>query len=269
MLALLISLALVPSALAVPVNINDVELEAAGGVIFDPDDDADANIDGVWYTPVDDGSTPSQTDAFDSAFVLFVGDRGFDVPSGTGDLVGQQLTVGPRKLEGLVVRRIDRALPGSRTLRMLVQLRNPSKRAITKNVSFDTDLGSDSSTVVRATSSGDLIFNSRDRWGISSQDLVESPGDPVVAIVNYGKGRVARPHFHLGPYPEEDSVFTSFRIRIGPKQTRYMLLFTELSETMTAAANSVRKFNKKKLNNALLKGMGPKVRRNVLNWDLG
>jgi hypothetical protein len=168
-----------------------------------------------------------------------------------------------------MVRRIDRALPGSRTLRMLIELKNPTRKSIRKYVSFHTDLGSDDDTRIRASSSGDLTFNRRDRWGITVDSTDDSPSDPAVTIVTYGKGKVVRPSFQLGPQRGGEVVVITFRVTIGPRETRFLLLFTELADTVAAAKSSAGKFNKQRLNKALLAGLSPKVRKNSLNWDLG
>lgn len=277
-LALMTTLALAASAFAAPATINDVDLTAGGGATYEPYNDDFGCTDGTsgstggFYSSVEDGDLSGASDAFDAGLVLYVGDDGFRDGDGTGDLSGQQLTVGPRKVDGVQVTRIDRALPGSRTLRSLIKLKNPTRRTMTRYVSLDTEYGSDSETVVETTSSGNNRFNSKDRWGITSDDAPFS--DPVVTLVNYGKGRVLKPVLQIGPYAAKggndgaDCVLDVFLVRLPPRATRYLLFYVEMSADDTAAENSVRKFNRQRLTAALLKGIKSGVRSKILNWDL-
>ncbi|HEX6263640.1 MAG TPA: hypothetical protein VF097_12415 [Actinomycetota bacterium] len=266
--AVAVALSLTTTVLATPTTINDVDLTAGGGAVFDPEHETYGCVfdeDTRYYSPIGDGSIGIRTDGFDGALVLWVGDNAFTDADGVGNLVGQQLTVGPTKVSGVKVTRIERALPGSRTLRSLIKLTNPSKKILRRSITLDTNLGSDGSTALELSSSGDIRFDSRDRWGITS----EQPGsDPVVTMVNYGKGRVVRPQFQIGPVAGDECILTSFRITLGPKQTRYMMFFVELSEDDLDAASSARKFNRKRLSSALLAGLGSEVRQRILDWDL-
>ncbi len=220
---------------------------------------------------MEDGSLDGQSDAFDAGLILYVGDNGFRDPDGTGNHTDEQLRVGPRRVSGFVITRIDRALPGSRTLRSLIKIKNPSNRPRARYVTLDTEYGSDSSTVIEATSSGNLRFNSKDRWGITSDQAPFS--DPVVTLVNYGKGQVVKPILQIGPYPDlgndgADCVLDVFHIMLGPRETGYLMFFVELSADDTDAMASVGKFNRKRLTSALLNGIRQRARPKIMNWDL-
>lgn len=276
-LTILVVLAATSTVLATPAAIPSVELNGGGGAIFDPDNDDWGCSDGTssstdgFYTPADDGTLGAQSDAFDSALILYVGDDGFKDPDDTGNEVGEQITVGPRSVGGLRVTRIDRALPGSRTLRSLIKLENTGRTAKTRHVSLDTEFGADEDLIIEKTSSGNLRFNSQDRWGIVSD---ASPfSDPVATLVNYGKGNVLKPAFQIGPYPDTandaaDCVLDVFKVRVPGKSTVYLMFFIEMSANDTDAADSVKKFNNRGLTAALRAGLAPGVRSKILNWDL-
>jgi len=271
-------LAVSTAAFAAIVNIDTVDLTAAGGdATFDPDFDF-AFTDGTssggnFYSPVDDGSTVGgRSDAFDGGLVLFVEDQAFAATK--GNETGEQLAVGPKNVGGLKVTRTDRALPGSRTLRDLTKLSNPHKHAVTKTITLNSELGSDADTFVEGTSSGDKKFNKADRWGVTSDQDQTTSGDPPVTLVHYGKGAAVKTKRQFGPRSQtatvdgQDCVVPQFVVRIGGHQTRYLLFFAELSDAVSDSLTSAQKFNHRHLTPGLLSGLSKGVKAKILNWDL-
>lgn len=279
-LTAVVALTFTAVALAVPTGLDDIDVEAGGDATFDYGfdygcTDGTSSSSGDAFYSVEDGSIGASSDAFDGALVLYVGDTPFTLPGGMADLTGQQVRAGPRRLEGLKVTRIDRGLPGSPTLRALVKLQNTKKRkAVRRRITLDTEYGSDSTTFVRATSNGDVRFNRKDRWGIVGDSDGETFGDPVVTLVNYGKGKVLRPDLQIGPFSGGDGVdgadcaLVGFPVRVPPRSARYLMFFLELNEDLTGAIPGTQKFNRKRLSPALKAGMSKKLQRKVLNWDL-
>jgi hypothetical protein len=261
------TLAFAAVALAAPTPLTEVDLEAAGGdAIFDMRNDVDTCfVEGDSYG-IDEGDAFGSSDAFDGGLVLWVDGRPFTDSDDEGDLVGDQLTVGPEAFTGVQVSRIDRGLPGSPTLRTLIKLKSTKKKAATLNLSIDGDLGSDSSTEVRRTSSGDAFFNAKDRWVVTSDDA-DTPSDPPVTHVFNGKGKVTRLAHGLAGM-EEECLVGGLNVKLPGRATRYVLIFTELSETNGSAIAGAAKFNKKKLNGALKSGLKKSVRKKVVNWDI-
>jgi hypothetical protein len=263
------TLAFAAVALAVQTPL-PVDLEAGGGdAIFDMENDLDTCFAGS-ETPgfgIDDGSAFGDSDAFDGGLVLWVNGVPFVDGDDEGDLVGDKLTVGPESLGAVNVRRIETALPGSPTLRTLIELKNTKKKKkTTLNLTIDSDLGSDSDTSVRETSSGDAAFTARDRWVVTSDDAADA-GDPPVTEALFGKGKVTRlAHGLVGI--EEECFVAGFNVTVPGKAKRYLLLFTELSDTNASAISGAAKFNKKKLSGALKSGLKKSVRKKVVNWDI-
>ena len=261
-------------ALAVPTAIDGIDLEAAGGdAEFDVEnyeDDCGSSGDGeCFFTPVSDGTAFGDSDAFDEGLVLGVAGHGFVDDDDEGDLTDQQLTVGPVKLAGLQVTRIERALSGSPTLRTLVKLKNTKrKKSVRRRIVLSSDLGSDSSTAVRSSSSGDLFFTEADRWVVSSDDPTSSE-DPPLTFVQFGKGKPKSKPLQATLLQGRDDVTVSFSVRLAGKRTAYLLFFTEMSETNESAISGASKFNPKKLNATLKDGLSKKVQKKILNWDLG
>ena len=86
-----------------------------------------------------------------------------------------------------------------------------------------TDLGSDSDTIVEA-SSGNSVFSRDDRWVVTSDEAPFS--DPPVSHVLFGKGKVARATNAVGAHQDvdgegEECLFINFTVKLKPGQTRY------------------------------------------------
>jgi hypothetical protein len=266
--ATIAALAFAATAAAVQTPIEDVDLEAAGGdAIFDPSNEADTCFtEADAYSPVEDGDAFGNSDGFDGGLILWVDGRPFVDANDEGDLVGEQLTVGPEAFPGVQITRVERGLPGSPTLRSLIKLKSTKKKAATINLSIDSDLGSDSSSEVRRTSSGDAFFSAKDRWVVTSDDA-DTPSDPPVTHIFNGKGKVTRLAHGLAGM-EEECLVGGLNVKLPGKATRYVLIFTELSETNESAIAGATKFNKKKLSGALKSGLKKSVRKKVVNWDI-
>jgi hypothetical protein len=87
-------------------------------------------------------------------------------------------------------------MPGARILNLIT---NPGSAPVTTSIQVgdvqsadnDGDLGSDDSTAVRATSSGDLFFSPADFWGVTSDDATTN-SDLALAHVIDGPGGADR-----------------------------------------------------------------------------
>jgi hypothetical protein len=287
------ALALAAVAWAAPVTIpgpdnfqQNLVLNSAGDSFFDvyqpPDQynddcalgDLGGDIeDDVGFSPGSDVEFDSgANDTFDGGLVLWVEDRPFEDTDHTGDKVGEQITVGPTKLEGLRVKRAETALQGSPTLRSLIKLKNKKKKAVKRELIWDSDLGADNSEVAWASSSGDEALSNSDRWLVFADDDA-NPSDSVGTFVLYGKGKGVKKTQVFNPVTDQDSCISfSIDVRVPKKSSRYLLFFTEVHDTgadgADDAASDAAKFNKKKPAGELLAGLKKSVKKKVLNWDL-
>jgi hypothetical protein len=268
-----------------------IKLGAQGEAFFDPyqppgldayndecalgDDPVDEEGTGdVGFTPASDvGSDGGDSDVFDGGLILAVGDTIFEDADQTGDLVGQQLTVGPTKLEGLRVKRVETALPGSPTLRSLIKLKNKSKHKVKKRtITWDSDVGADRDEEVWATSSGDESLTDSDRWLVFIEGP-DTPGDAPGTLVLSGKGKgVKQTTVADGITDQNGCVRFTVRAKVPAKSSRYLLFFTEVhdesDEGADLAASDAAKFNTKKPGGGVLAGLKKSVKAKVLNWDL-
>jgi hypothetical protein len=283
------ALALAAVAWAAPVTLpeaNDDELvlESVGDAHFDiaqpgnyNDDCALGDVgddeDNIGFSSGNDVTSPDgSNDTFDGGLVLAVGNTIFEDSDQSGDLVGEQIKVGPETLAGLRVKRTETALQGSPTLRSLIKLKNNKKKAVKRELIWDSDLGADDSEVVWASSTGDEVLSNKDRWMVFA-DSGTSPSDAVGTFALYGKGKGVKKTKVFDPVTDEDSCISfSIDVRVPKKSSRYLLFFTEVhdngDEGADEAATDATKFNKKKPGGAVLAGVKKSVQRKVLNWDL-
>ena len=146
---------------------------------------------GSGFVLEDANSPDGNSDAYDTAWAIFVNGSGFAAPGGNYDLTGTTATAGPSTMSGLQVTVQHYFTTGSAVDRILVTLRNPGLVAIPATVQVPINFGSDSSTFIRGTSSGDLVVTTGDRWVVSSENNVAEGGDPVNTTVFYGPGSPA------------------------------------------------------------------------------
>lgn len=154
----------------------------------------------------------SRADAFDSALVLYMMDTPdsntystftYDAAAtvtdftATGDatVVGScSATLANQNLSAAVKLTFDRNV--GRVV-ATATVTNEDDQPFTGVIQWYTDLGSDSSTVVELTSSGDQIADTSDQWVITSEGGVyEDESDPVI------KSFTNTPGAYLGPYTD-------------------------------------------------------------------
>jgi hypothetical protein len=206
------------AAWAAPTAVDDLTLTGAAAG-WDVTNDYDYGTSGApctsadgGYTPVEEGTLDTMSDAFDGGLYLHVGNRVFNDGDGDGNYRAgdQQLAVGPTKMRGLRVSRTERALQGSPTLRSLVRLVNPTNDDIRATITWDSALGADDAEKTRSSSAARNRRTTADDDWIVTSDSATSPSDPPLILAVYGPGdvRVANrsvPWAPEDPDPDDDS----------------------------------------------------------------
>ena len=265
-------------ALGARVSIFDQErvLRAKGPTLWDASVAINANgcqgstSDPV-YTPVYDGQSAAgnrfRDDAFDNGMVILVDGTEYYDADGIVTAKGESVTTDARNTASLSIRRTDTALSSGPILRSLVRMKAVGS-AFNGTVTLDSNLGSDGFEDTRATASGDESFTTADRWFVSSEPPpLETGEDPAVTEVLYGKG-ASRKASTIVSGPGTGCVTVDFDLSLAPGKTRYLLFFAEINPSPGRAATSARKYNRRRLSRALRKGLGKKVKRRIVNWDL-
>jgi hypothetical protein len=265
-----------PAAYAVSVVIDDTDLTGGGGTTWDPASNTYActppSTPPSGFIPVHDGATATRSDAFDDAFAIWVGGLNgkiFRDPDGNGNKRGQRLSVGPTNTKGFRVSQTETALQTSPTLRMIYQFKNTTGHTIRRAIALESNLGSDGDTTIDASSSGNQSWSRSDRWLVTHQDPFTATSDPVVSQVWFGKQAAKRPvaieHTSLN---SPDCFLTTFNLGVKPHHVRDLMFFGEMNNSIGGAVQKAHKFNRRHLNDKLLKGLGNRVLGRIVNWDL-
>lgn len=183
-----------------------------------------------------DAFSPTGSDAFDYAGMVWVDgtqvaddDGTVDRTTDAGDLV---LTADPASLSGLDATMQFRLFSTGDLVRTLVTLTNPTESAIGADVSIAHNFGSDGSTQVIGSSSGDTTFGADDRWLVTS-DNPTAGSDPVNTSVFFGPGAVAET-----PTAVSSTVFScsgtegalaTFAVSIPAGATRHLAFFNRIT----------------------------------------
>jgi hypothetical protein len=222
------------------------------------------------FSPASDGELGDKSDAFDGGLALSVDGTAFTDSDGEITSLGQpgpfEPTLGPEPIAGVNVTRKERALLRTPTLRSLVGFRNNGGSPVTLTVRWDSNLGSDSSEEVRASSSGNLSYGLGDRWVVSS-DAASGPSDPVLTFVLFGKRARERPNLIVNNFGS-GCFGVEYEVTVPANGTRYLLFFTQMNATNNAARNRAVRFNKDLSGSEFLAGLSTRVRSKILNWDV-
>lgn len=175
-----------------------VNLTSAGGFLFDIQE----NLTGELLNGAFGAS-----DAYDSMYKLQV--NGTDYNAGgrasSTSLGGRQVETAEIVMGALRVRRLIYVpSAGGDYARYLDLVRNPGASATTATIRIYGGLGSDFSTIVTGSSSGDTAFSTADDW-FATDDFSDGGGDPSLAHVLQGPdGAVSATAATLGPpdFPE-------------------------------------------------------------------
>jgi hypothetical protein len=222
------------------------------------------------FTPVIDGTWRSRSDAFDNGLVLGIDGTGFDDTDGSGimSVADQIATTDNVTYAPVNVTRTDRALHSSATLRTLVKFTNTGGTTANLTVEWDSDLGSDASTQVRASSNGNHTYNLNDRWAISSDDPT-APGDPVLTFVLFGKHASTHPDTIVTALGNGQTCFTvDTSLSVPAGGTRYLLFFTEMNGQVRGAVHGTAKYDNLSGGDALVTGIKATILHRIANWNL-
>jgi hypothetical protein len=173
-------------------------------------------------------------------------------------------------------------LPGARILNLLS---NPSAAPVTTTVQVgdltsgtnDDDLGSDSATEVRASSSGDTVASPADYWAVTNDDP-DSTDDNTLAHVVDGHGALKANLFQIGggtltSSEPEDNVAWGWTVTIPAHKTVGLMSFEVQqadaalsSPTDVAQAANVANSYETAPGATIYQGMSPAEAATVANW---
>lgn len=222
---------------------------------------------GSGFSPAYDGDYGSRDDAFDDGLVLSVDGTTYSDVDGFADVNGNTASTFGGKYGSVVVSRVDTAIKSSPTLRDLTKFTNPTKSLKSLDVEIDTNVGSDTGTVLVATSSGDLNHTANDHWVISN-DGSPSTGDPIVTQVFSGKNGSAAVTLSTALSAANDCVSIHYTVKVPAGKSRYLLSFLQMHDSNKKAKSGAVPFNRLAPGNPLLGGISAKILPLIVNWHL-
>ena len=177
--------------------------------------------DGGWIDP--DTGDQEYGDSYDGAYYLYVngdyyGTSGFVTVSPDGRTITFE-TVGSQ--DSKFIARFTFP-PTTQFARYLEVLHNPGATSITVNVTIEANLGSDGSTLITATSSGDLTFNVNDTY-LTTDDAPDTGDLALAHIVMDGLGEVTLADGSLAA--SDDDLSWSFDVTVAAGDTVRIMSF--------------------------------------------
>jgi len=194
------------------------------------------------------------TDAFDQAANVWVNNA---VVGGVRTVVGNGATFAPVTLSGLTVNMRYDFLTTEATQRTFVSFTNPTGSPITATIAYTTNFGSDETTVINATSSGDTVFTTADRWLITS-DGFGFDDDPVNTTVVYSGTPPLVPNTATTTVYacfETNGALTTYALTVPAGSTSSLLFFQRMTETVAQATSTAAQFNDLQSGSPLLAGL--------------
>ncbi len=180
-------------------------------------------------------------DPFDYGMMLFVGEQAFGA-SLHPTVTSSSFADGPFPTGGLDTSVSYTAFADAPTLRTFATFTNPGATTVDAVVTMVTNVGSDSNTTVRASSSGDLALDGADRWVVTSDNGMPEIGDAVVTHVLGGPGAIPVPPALVSSEAFDcagtEGVRVEFPITVPPGETRALMFFNDLHATVEEATAS-------------------------------
>lgn len=180
-------------------------------------------------------STAAQSDAYDGFFLMAVNGTQYRDPDGVFTTTATSVSGGPTTIAGLTVSGVFTAFSTAPVIRAVYTYVNPTAAPITVTVAMGYNVGSDSSTIVQATSDGDQLVETTDAWQVSSEG--NPSGDPVVTLSRFGAGGaigVSSSTVVLATAPAEEDQIDNYQLTIPANSTRSLMFFSRLDPTIAA-----------------------------------
>jgi hypothetical protein len=220
---------------------------------------------------VKDASIAGQGDAFNYAVMYWVNDN--QVGGILSNPTASSAVYSPVVIDGLSVQLKYELLGSNATLRALLTLQNPTDADISVPVVYENNYGSDGSTSVSGTSSGDTVFDPSDRWLVTDDGTITA-GDPANTTVLFGPDSPA-----VTPSSVSQTVFTywgdqgtqaTYNITVPAGETKALMMFQQLNTTSSDALMAASEFDSTPHSGSeLLTDLTEEDLSNVVNWSFG
>jgi hypothetical protein len=213
----------------------------------------------LWDMQSNGSINDGTSDAYDVGMVL---DGFAESTSGFQDASGRSFLLGPSTLSGLSATRSIYVPNDDTFARFVDSFTNPTTSTIAATISYRTNLGSDGSTQVIATSSGDLNVATDDSW-ILTDDSSDGSGDPAVGHLFYGPGSLTPSSINRSG----DDITWSFPISVAPGEMVSLMSFAVQNFNRASAEATIRRIAD--LEVGTLDAFPIDAATAIQNWSLG
>jgi hypothetical protein len=201
---------------------------------------------------IDDATAFSRGDAFDFGGMFWINNTPV---GGVGTYTATSAVFAAQSIAGLSTQLRYDALASEPTLRTYLRLTNPGASAVTVTVDYATNFGSDGSTVVNGSSSGDTAFTTADRWLVSSDG---GPSDPVNTTVIYSGTPAIAPSAVSGTVFDcaaTNGARATYSVTVPAGQTVALVTFQRLGDQIAASVTAAAAFTDIQAGSPLLAGL--------------
>ena len=238
------ALFVVPAAQAAPVDL-DFDVTSGGVNWIEIDNEvgsSDFNLSGVTGSSAFglwEATTANNDDAYDDAFGLAVNGETVTTAGPTVDRVdgpdGTTVTADPVVPAGFSANQQLFFFDGDPLIRLFFEITNTGGSA---TIELASDLGADSNSTVEVDSDGSGVLGSNDRFVVFSDD--GNGDDPFTLFTFYGGGAGETPSI-TGLF-DNDDVNSLFELLLAPGETKSLLLFGGVFDTVTSSVGEAADF---------------------------
>jgi hypothetical protein len=189
-------------------------------------------------------STATQSDAYDGFFLMAVNGTQYRDPDGVFTTTATSVSGSPTTIAGLTVSGDYQFFASAPVVRAIYTYQNATAAPITVTVAMGYNVGSDSATIVQATSDGDLLVETNDAWQVSSEGNPST--DPVVTLSRFGAGGaigVTSSTVVVATTPVEEDQIDNYTLTVPANATRRLMFFSRVDPTIAAATAAAPTFN--------------------------
>lgn len=141
----------------------------------------------------------------------------------------REVVIGAAAVNGVEVTRKIYVPQNQSFARFLEIVTNTSSSTVNYTVNLNTNLGSDNSTVLVGTSSGDTIFTTDDNWLVT--DDLDGEGDPTILHVLAGENGIRPDTVSLS----SDNVNFAYNLTLAPGETQIVMHFAAQNPNQATA----------------------------------
>jgi hypothetical protein len=215
-----------------------------------------------WDIQGDGRINDGTSDAYDGGLFQAVGGQFFGFfGQGRAEDAGREIVLGPYAVGNLVVSRKIFVPANDALARFLEILENPTASDVATTVLVQTNLGSDSGTVLVTTSSGDAVFDTSDDFILT--DDSDGFGDPSLAHVFSGPGAAVEPSQVVSNAPFDTLSYT-FPVTVPAGGRVIVMHFASQNPNRATALTNAGRIHR--LEGAALDGMSRDEQADVVNF---